>query len=132
MTTSLLVNKMWATSYMRISSIDAHIPSPRFINTFFGLIAGKTALFDFDPAVKAYPKRFCQSLTFTFPNNSLVPKKDDLVAVKGLFYVMNKLQPDSNILPHLSRIAIHFENYVYEEGFPEPGRTYFMNANFRF
>ena len=24
------------------------------------------------------------------------------------------------------------ENYVYEEGFPEPGRTYFMNANFRF
>lgn len=24
------------------------------------------------------------------------------------------------------------ENYAYEEGFPEPGRTYFMNANFRF
>ncbi|KAJ7583245.1 hypothetical protein C8J56DRAFT_1055004 [Mycena floridula] len=56
-TSSLLVNKTWMREFMRISSKDVHILSPKHVAQFFRLLDKRSVLFTIDPTLKDYSRR---------------------------------------------------------------------------
>jgi hypothetical protein len=125
MTNSLLVNKMWMASFIRISFTDVYIPTPKYIAPYFRYIDGTHSMFDFAPELKSLPNRLCTSLTYMFPNDSLIPVKSDVMVKKGLFFIMQRLQGSPEHIPNLRHFALFFENHIFEELMDLPCFYYF-------
>jgi hypothetical protein len=84
MTTSLLVSKLYAALFTRISLLDVYIPSPSYADHFQHLLARAMHAEDNSP-----PAHLCRSLTFQLFNADVYPPpvRAEDAAPRGPVYV---------------------------------------------
>lgn len=116
MTSSLLVNKTWMVAFMRISSIDVHIPSPQYVWNFFRLICGATLISSIDKRFKSYPSQLIKSITIRIDNDATHPNPS-----KGFEHPMGKALTDAldslRIVrcPSLQRLTVEYHNCLFDD-----------------
>jgi hypothetical protein len=111
MTSSLLVNRMWMTLFVRISSQEVHIPCPSYVDRFVDILRGNSSIYN--GGFLAFLDQRCQSINATIANAPLVPAKGPPPmgeALDRLLYMLNSIPH----VPNLRTLRIQYQNIEFD------------------
>jgi hypothetical protein len=122
-TSSTLVNKTWATAFMKISLKDVHIPNPRYAEQYLRILRNESPVYAEHPQI--LPDLLCTSLSFTLDTHAsavgqhpmfIKPfgEEDKLgTMLSNTLYTLDSL----SYLPNLRRISIEYANWGFNDLF---------------
>lgn len=120
MTSSLLVNKAWMSTFIRISLKDVHIPCPSYGVQYMRTLAGCSPIFD--EQNKSLPGALVRSITVNIrmaESDARAPGADeeheDLPMGKALENLLYELS--SCHVPNLQTLFVEYENMGFDDIF---------------
>ncbi|GLB41815.1 hypothetical protein LshimejAT787_1004150 [Lyophyllum shimeji] len=118
MTSSLLVNKVWMSTFTRIASRDVHIPCPSYREQYMRTLAGCSSLFD--KQSQSLPSTLLRSVTVKIRMTeddaaALKDDEQDPPMGKTLESVLYELSLCN--VPNLRTLHVEYENMGFDDVF---------------